>query len=169
MDNLHVVAHMICKIYNNFQCNNICMSHCVKSFKQNPMLHMWAYMQRCIICVFNGFSKQTLCVSIDVFLLLFFLMASRGGIKTFCVELLKTLGLSILYIKATWCLSVWAVPGRFFQSLPVPCGAHSLSVVTNRAGQGQGKVGRPGQPLRGVRRGAISIKEILGENWGTCI
>jgi hypothetical protein len=22
-----------------------------------------------------------------------------------------------------WCLSVWAVPGRFFQSLPVPCGA----------------------------------------------
>ncbi len=22
-----------------------------------------------------------------------------------------------------WCLFVWAVPGRFFQSLPVPCGA----------------------------------------------
>jgi hypothetical protein len=22
------------------------------------------------------------------------------------------------------CLSVWAVPGRFFQSLPVPCGAN---------------------------------------------
>jgi len=45
---------------------------------------------------------------------------------------------------------VWAVPGRFFQSLPVPCGAGILyikatvvsvylSVVTNRAGQGQGK------------------------------
>jgi hypothetical protein len=30
----------------------------------------------------------------------------------------------ILYIKATVsvCLSVWAVPGRFFQSLLVPCG-----------------------------------------------
>jgi hypothetical protein len=27
----------------------------------------------------------------------------------------------ILYIKEQ-CLSVWAVPGRFFQSLPVPCG-----------------------------------------------
>jgi hypothetical protein len=27
-----------------------------------------------------------------------------------------------------WCLSVWAVPGRFFQSLLVPCGA-SLDVI----------------------------------------
>jgi len=34
-------------------------------------------------------------------------------------------------------MSVWAVPGRFFQSLSVPCGARSLSVVTNRAGQGR--------------------------------
>jgi len=34
---------------------------------------------------------------------------------------------------------VWAVPRRFFQSLPVPCGARSLSVVTNRAGAGQGR------------------------------
>jgi hypothetical protein len=33
------------------------------------------------------------------------------------------------------CMSVWAVPRRFFQSLPVPCGV-CLSVVTNRAGQG---------------------------------
>jgi hypothetical protein len=32
--------------------------------------------------------------------------------------------MNILYIKATVsvCLSVWAVPGRFFQSLPIPCG-----------------------------------------------
>jgi hypothetical protein len=32
---------------------------------------------------------------------------------------------TILYIKATVfvCLSVWAVPRRFFQSLPVPYGA----------------------------------------------
>ncbi len=51
----------------------------------------------------------------------------------------------------------WAVSGRFFQSLPVPCGDK------------QGKAGRPGQPLRGARRGAISIKEILEENQGTCI
>jgi hypothetical protein len=36
-------------------------------------------------------------------------------------------------------------------------------------GDKQGRVGRPGQPLRGVGRGAISIKEILGENRGTCI
>jgi hypothetical protein len=28
-----------------------------------------------------------------------------------------------------WCLSVWAVPGIFFQSLPVPCGA-SLDVTS---------------------------------------
>jgi hypothetical protein len=40
---------------------------------------------------------------------------------------------TILYIKATVvvsvCLSVWAVLGRFFQSLPVPCGA-SLDVTS---------------------------------------
>jgi hypothetical protein len=28
-----------------------------------------------------------------------------------------------LYIlKQQWCLSVWAMPRRFFQSLPIPCG-----------------------------------------------
>ncbi len=26
-------------------------------------------------------------------------------------------------LKQQWCLSVWAVPGRFFRSLPVPCRA----------------------------------------------
>ncbi len=35
--------------------------------------------------------------------------------------------------------------------------------------QGRAGVGRSGQPLRGSERGAISIKEILGENRGTCI
>jgi len=54
---------------------------------------------------------------------------------------------------------MWAVLGRFFQSLPIPCGA----------GDKQGRAGRPGQPLRGAARSAISIKEILGENRGTCI
>ncbi len=53
----------------------------------------------------------------------------------------------------------WAVPGRFFQSLPVPCGTNDK----------QGRAGRPGQPLWGAARGAISIKEILGENRGTYI
>jgi hypothetical protein len=49
---------------------------------------------------------------------------------------------TILYIKAnnlSVCLSVyvdknWAVPGRFFQSLPVPCGAGDK--------QGRGRVGQ---------------------------
>jgi len=53
----------------------------------------------------------------------------------------------------------WAVPGRFFQSLPVPCGA----------GDKQSRAGWPGQLLRGAARSAISIEEILGENRGTCI
>ncbi len=52
----------------------------------------------------------------------------------------------ILYIKANMvsvrpsvCVDKnCAVPGRFFQSLPVPCGDQ------------QGKAGRPGQPLRGA-------------------
>jgi len=48
----------------------------------------------------------------------------------------------------------WAVLGRFFQSLHVPCGDK------------QGRVGRSGQPLRRAGRGAISIKEILGKNQG---
>jgi len=37
---------------------------------------------------------------------------------------------------------MWAMPGRFFQSLHVPCGARSLSVVINRAGQGRARQGR---------------------------
>ncbi len=60
----------------------------------------------------------------------------------------------------------WAVPGRFFQSLPVPCGAGDKQ---GRGRAGHGRAGRPGQPLWGAERGAISIKEILGENRGTCI
>jgi hypothetical protein len=63
----------------------------------------------------------------------------------------------ILYIKANMvsvCVDKnWAVPGRFFQSLPVPCGA----------GDKQGRAGRPGQPLWGAARGAISI---LKNPWG---
>jgi len=61
----------------------------------------------------------------------------------------------ILYIRAT--VSVWVVPGRFFQSLFVPYGDK------------QGKIGWPRRPLQRVGRGAISIKEIPGENRGTCI
>jgi hypothetical protein len=57
----------------------------------------------------------------------------------------------------------WAVPGRFFQSLPVPCGAGDKQ---GRGRAGHGRAGRPGQPLWGAARGAISIKEILGENRG---
>ncbi len=60
----------------------------------------------------------------------------------------------------------WEVPGRFFQSLPVPCGAGDKQ---GRGRAGHGRAGRPGQPLWGAARGAISIKEILGENRGTCI
>jgi hypothetical protein len=38
-----------------------------------------------------------------------------------------------LYIKTT----VWAMPGRFFQSLPVPCGA-SPDVIDSREKRNQG-------------------------------
>ncbi len=47
---------------------------------------------------------------------------------------------AILYIKATMvsvCLSVWAVPGKFFQSLPVPYGA-SPDVTDSRKKRNQG-------------------------------
>jgi hypothetical protein len=41
------------------------------------------------------------------------------------------------------CLSVWAVPGRFFQSLPVPCGASpdvtSPDVTDSREKKNQGQ------------------------------
>jgi len=36
------------------------------------------------------------------------------------------------------CLSMWAVPGRFFQSLPVPCGA-SPDVTDSREKRNQGQ------------------------------
>jgi len=50
----------------------------------------------------------------------------------------------------------WVVLERFFQSLLVPCGAGD-------------KQDRAGRPLRGIARGAISIKEILEKNQGICI
>jgi hypothetical protein len=58
------------------------------------------------------------------------------------------------------CLYVWAVPGRFFQSLPVPCGVY-LSVVTNKAGQGsQGsRCGGPGEV-------PFLLKKSLGKTGG---
>ncbi len=57
---------------------------------------------------------------------------------------------NILYIKANMVsvrLSVcvdknWAVPRRFFQSLPVPCGVGDK--------QGRGRAGWPRQPLLGA-------------------
>ncbi len=68
-----------------------------------------------------------------------------------------TCGAKVLesYILKQQCLSVWAVSERFFQSLAVPCGDKQDKAA--RAATG------------GARRGAISIKEILGENRGTCI
>jgi hypothetical protein len=47
---------------------------------------------------------------------------------------------SFIYKSNSVCLYVWAVRGRFFQSLPVPCGAGD-------------KQGRAGQPLQGVAQG----------------
>jgi hypothetical protein len=44
-------------------------------------------------------------------------------------DLVLGIGFTYLIYKSNsvclsvWCLSVWAVPGRFFQSLPVPYGA----------------------------------------------
>jgi hypothetical protein len=74
---------------------------------------------------------------------------------------------SILYIKANMvsvCVDKnWAVPGRFFESLPVPCGAG------DKQGKGRAWQGGQGSRCGGAARGAISIKEILGANRGTCI
>ncbi len=65
-------------------------------------------------------------------------------------------------IKATVSVCV----GSAWKILPVTaCSLWCLSIC----GDKQGRAGQPGQPLRGAGRGAISIKEILGENWGTCI
>ncbi len=42
-----------------------------------------------------------------------------------------------------------------------------LSVCGDKQGRAGAGHGRAGQPLRGAGQGAISIKEILGENRGT--
>jgi hypothetical protein len=46
-------------------------------------------------------------------------------------------------LKQQWCLSVWAMPGKFFQSFPVPCGASpdvtSLDVTDSREKRNQGQ------------------------------
>jgi hypothetical protein len=73
---------------------------------------------------------------------------------------------AILYIKANMVSvrpSVWTKIGQCLEDSSSHC-PFPVELVTNRAG-----AGRPGQPLWGAARGAISIKEILGENRGTCI
>ncbi len=70
--------------------------------------------------------------------------------------------ISILYIKANMasiCVDKnWAVPGRFFQSLPVPCGA----------GDKQGMAGQGGQGSRcgGPREVPFLLKKSLGKTGG---
>jgi len=73
---------------------------------------------------------------------------------------------AISYILKQQCLSVCV--GSAWKILPVTTRSlWCLSVC----GDKHGRAGRPGQPLRGAGagRGAIFIKEILGENRGTCI
>jgi len=64
------------------------------------------------------------------------------------------------YILKQQCPFVWAVPGRFFQPLPVPCGV-CLSVMTNRARQG-------GQGSRCGGSGEVPflLKKSLGKTGG---
>jgi len=60
---------------------------------------------------------------------------------------------SFLYIKANMvsvCLSVWTKIGQCLEDSSSHC---PFLVVTNKAGQGRAR--RPGQPLRGARRGLI--------------
>jgi len=93
-------------------------------------------------------------------------------------------------LKQQWCLSVWAVPGRFFQSLHVPCGAsyilkqtwwclfvwtkigqclenssshcpYPMELVTNRAGQGG-----QGSRCRGPREAPFLLEKSLGKTGG---
>jgi len=53
---------------------------------------------------------------------------------------------------------VWAMPGRFFQSLPVPCGAGDK--------QGRARARRLGQSLRGPREVPFLLKKSLGKTGG---
>jgi hypothetical protein len=46
--------------------------------------------------------------------------------------------IQLSYILKQQCLSVWAVPGRFFLSLPVPYGA-SLDVTDSKEKRNQGQ------------------------------
>ncbi len=65
-------------------------------------------------------------------------------------------------LKQTWwCLFVWTKIGQCLEDSSNHC-SFPMELVTNRARW-------PGQPLWGAMRGAIFIKEILGENRGTCI
>ncbi len=62
-------------------------------------------------------------------------------------------------------LSVWTKIGQCLEDFSSHC-PFPVELVTNRAGAGQGG---QGSRCGGAAGGAISIKEILGENRGTCI
>jgi len=74
-----------------------------------------------------------------------------------CQKLQTTLS---YILKQQWCLFVWAMPGKFFQSLPVPCGAGDK--------QGKGRVGQGGQGSRceGPREMPFLLKKSLGKTGG---
>jgi len=79
-------------------------------------------------------------------------------------QIWKEIMLELNGIKAT--MSVYV--GNAWKILPIIARSlWCLSVCGDK--QGQDKERWPGQPLRGAKRGAISIKEILGENRGTYI
>jgi len=71
--------------------------------------------------------------------------------------------LEILYIKANTVVSVcvdknWAVPGRFFQSLPVPYGVYDK--------QGRARQGGQGSRCGGLREVPFLLKKSLGKTGG---
>ncbi len=70
----------------------------------------------------------------------------------------KSAELPSYILKQTGCLSVWTKIGQCLEDSSSHC-LFPVELVTNRAG-------RPGQLLRGVTGGAISIKEILGKTGG---
>jgi hypothetical protein len=70
----------------------------------------------------------------------------------------------MLYIKANMvsvCVDKnWAVPGRFFQSLPVPCGAG------DKQGRGRAWQGGQGSRCGGPREVPFLLKKSLGKTGG---
>jgi hypothetical protein len=147
---LHDVTHPFLLYYHNIWHFAVQENHFLSWF------HHVSFVPTKIACVFHIFVKRCDPFPIMKSNIIIHLVYPSVCDTTFCCKSIfyvsateSAIGKSIVVWNAWLACSLWS---------PFPI-----------CGDKQGRAGRPRQPLQRAGQGVISIKEILGENRGTCI